>query len=84
MIQPDGSRSFFTNPSSSLRRLSLEHIPERFPEDVGIMCLASIFVSPCLGAEQLEIIFKRAKKQGLIVCAGYWRCSFVCGLSVCK
>lgn len=74
MIQPDGSRSFFTNPSSSLRRLSLEHIPERFPEDVGIMCLASIFVSPCLGAEQLEIIFKRAKKQGLIVCADMTKC----------
>lgn len=74
MIQPDGSRSFFTNPLSSLRRLSPEHIPERFPEDVGIMCLASIFVSPCLGAEQLEIIFKRAKKQGVIVCADMTKC----------
>ena len=74
MVEPDGNRSFFTNPRSSLRRLSLEHIPEYFPENVGIMCLASIFVSPCLGPKELEIIFQRAKAQGLIVCADMTKC----------
>ena len=30
MVEKDGSRSFFTNPQSSLRKLSLEHFPEDF------------------------------------------------------
>lgn len=74
MIQPDGSRSFFTNPKSSLRKLSLEHIPEKFPEDAGILCLASIFVSPLLGNEELAEIFQRAKSQNMLICADMTKC----------
>ena len=69
MIQPDGSRSFFTNPKSTIRKLALEHIPKSFPEDAGILCMASIFVSPLLRDGELAEIFRRAKAQGLVICA---------------
>lgn len=74
MVQNDGSRSFFTNPKSSLRRLSLEHIPKRFPDDASILCLASIFVSSCLGVKEMQEIFRRAKAQGMTVCADMTKC----------
>ena len=74
MVQKDGNRSFFTNPKSTLRKLALEHIPEKFPEDAGILCMASIFVSFMLGNKEYEEIFRRAKAQGMIVCADMTKC----------
>lgn len=74
MVQEDGNRSFFTNPKSSLRGLGIAHIPECFPKDAGILCLASIFVSPLLKAGELAEIFKRAREQGMIVCADMTTC----------
>ena len=69
LVQENGERSFLTNPSSTLRNLKPCHIPEIFPQDVGILCLASIFVSPWLGSQELAEIFARAKMQGITVCA---------------
>lgn len=87
MVQEDGSRSFFTNPKSSLRKLAPEHFGNIFSEKngkeqkveceyndlpmcaSGIFCLASIFVSPKLGAGELAEIFGRAKQAGMYVCA---------------
>ena len=57
LVQENGERNFLTNPSSI------------FPQDVGILCLASIFVSPWLGSQELAEIFARAKMQGITVCA---------------
>lgn len=74
LVQKNGERSFLTNPSGSLRRLGLEHIRMPFPEESGILCLASIFVSPLLGAKELEGIFAAGKKQGMIVCADMTKC----------
>ena len=69
MIQENGERSFFTNPKSSLRRLSIEHMPERFPEDVKILSFASIFVSPLFTGKELAELFRRAREQGICICA---------------
>lgn len=74
MVTKDGNRSFFTNPQSTLRRLSLEHIPETFPEEIKILCFASIFVSPLFGSKELAEVFKRAKRQGICVCADMTKC----------
>lgn len=74
MVQKDGNRSFFTNPKSTLRKLSLEHLPEKFPEDAGILCMASIFVSFMLGNQEYAEIFRRAKAQGMTVCADMTKC----------
>ena len=68
LVRENGERSFLTNPSSTLRNLKPCHIPETFPREVGILCLASIFVSPWLGSQELAGIFARAKKQGITVC----------------
>lgn len=88
MVQKDGSRSFFTNPQSSLRKLELRHFEGAFSDEEeehagqyggkdtgeggaisGIFCLASIFVSPKLGAPELAEIFRRAKRSKMVVCA---------------
>lgn len=69
LVQKNGERSFLTMSGSSLRKLSLVHIPEVFPKDVGIVSLASMFVSPLLGITEMLTIFQRAKAQGKILCA---------------
>lgn len=74
MVAQNGERSFFTNPSGSLRRLSVRHIPAVFPDDVGILCFASIFVSPLFTGKELAEIFRRAKSQGICVCADMTKC----------
>lgn len=74
MIEKEGSRSFFTNPRSTLRKLGPMHFPEKFPEDAGIFCLASIFVSPLLGSRELAELFGRVKEQGMCICADMTKC----------
>ncbi len=74
MIEEDGSRSFFTNPKGTLRLLAPCHMPEQFPEDAGIFCLASMFVSPLLGTQEMAELFQKAGEQGLLVCADMTKC----------
>lgn len=69
LIQENGERSFLTNPNGSLRKLTIEDIPVPFAEDIGILELASIFVSPGLGVKEMERLFRTAKSQGILVCA---------------
>ena len=65
LVQENGERSFLTNPSSTLRNLKACHIPEIFPQDVGILCLASIFVSPWLEARNWQRFSPGQKSRGL-------------------
>ena len=69
LVEPNGERNFYTNRNGSLRKLQLEDIPETFPEDVGVFCFASIFVFPEMKEKELAEVFRRAKNQGIIVCA---------------
>lgn len=69
LVGKDGSRSFLTNPYGTLRSLRVEHIWMPFPESAKIICFASIFVFPQIGAKELTSIFAQAKSQGKIVCA---------------
>ena len=69
LVEKNGERSFLTNPYGTLRNLKLGHIPNPFPKEVEILCLASIFVSPHLGNRELTALFSRAKDQGICVCA---------------
>lgn len=74
LVQADGRRSFLTNERGSLRRLCLEDIRMPFPKSAKILCFASIFVFPRIGAKELRRIFACAKKQGKIVCADMTKC----------
>lgn len=69
LVQEDGSRNFLTNPGSSLRSLSLEHIRIPFPDETRILSFASIFVFPKLKNMELSEIFSVAKAQDMIICA---------------
>ena len=74
LVAEDGKRSFLTNARGSLRRLCLKDIPLPFPDPVKIVCFASIFVFPKIGARELQSIFAQAKSQNKIVCADMTKC----------
>ena len=73
LVRKDGERRFVTNPSGSLRRLSLRDAMAMMDSDAfesaKICCLASMFVSPELSAGDMEAVFKRARAAGKLVCA---------------
>ena len=69
LVQPNGERSFLTDPHGSLRALKLSDITLPYPEDIGIVCFASLFVSPHLGISEMAELFRQAKAQGLTTCA---------------
>lgn len=73
LVTPDGERSFVTNKNGSLRRLSLQDVLPAFETDAfrqaRLVCLASMFVSPQMNADDMEALFARAKGEGKIVCA---------------
>lgn len=69
LVGEEGERHFLTNTNGSLRKLTLADVVETFPPDVGILSFASIFVFPDMGDPQMACVFRRAKEQGLLVCA---------------
>ncbi|WP_294561807.1 carbohydrate kinase family protein [uncultured Traorella sp.] len=74
LIKKDGSRHFLTNANGSLRKLTLEDIPLPFVTSAKIVCFASIFVFPQIRDHELMVLFKTAKKQGMIVAADMTKC----------
>lgn len=77
LVDENGERCFLTNPNGSLRSLRLEDVRMPFEDDAKILCFASIFVFPKIGADELLRIFTQAKKQGITVCADMTKCK--CG-----
>lgn len=62
LVDNEGERYFITNPESSLRKLSKEHILPHLADAGDIVSFASIFVSPMLTVSDMEEIFKEIKK----------------------
>lgn len=69
LVEKNGERNFLTNRNGSLRKLSRADIRMPFPEDVGVLCFASIFVSPEFGTADMAEVFRQAREQGICVCA---------------
>ena len=69
LVRPGGERCFLTDPGASQRQLRLADVPDPFPEDTDIICFASMFVFPRMKAEEMAAVFRRAKEQGITVCA---------------
>ncbi len=63
LVDEDGERSFVTDPKSSLRRLSKEHILPYCEEMGEIVSFASIFVSPVLDVSAMKEVFSHIKKD---------------------
>ncbi len=59
----EGERYFITNPESSLRKLSLEHILPHVDKFSDIVSFASIFVSPMLGISEMAELFSKIKEK---------------------
>lgn len=76
LVDENGERCFLTNPNGSLRSLRLEDIRMPFEDDAKILCFASIFVFPKIGADELLRIFAQAKRQGITVCADMTKCKY--------
>ena len=74
LVAENGERSFLTNKNGSLRKLTINDIVDPFPQDIDILCFASIFVFPKMGDPELTKVFKRAKSQGITVCADMTKC----------
>lgn len=74
LVQEDGSRNFLTNANGSLRSLEMNHFRFPFPREIGILCFASIFVFPLLRNREMSEIFRRAKEQGILLCADMTKC----------
>ena len=66
MIDPDGERSFVGNRDGSVRKLDLPHI--EIDDDAQIISFASLFISPILNNEKLEVLFSDIRKKGKILC----------------
>ena len=70
LVDEDGERYFITNPESSLRKLSKEHILPYIDRIGDIVSFASIFVSSSLSILDMTEIFKAIKeKTGRILVA---------------
>ena len=69
LVKSGGERCFLTDPGASQRQLRLGDIPDPFPADTDIICFASMFVFPRMKAGEMAEVFRRAKAQGITVCA---------------
>jgi len=74
LVQENGERSFLTNRNGSLRKLSAQDIAFPFPEETGILCYASIFVSPQMKHDALANVLREAKTQGILTFADMTKC----------
>ncbi len=63
LTDSDGERYFITNPGSSLRKLSLNHILPNLNDLGDIVSFASMFVSPMLGIDEMLQVFREIKKN---------------------
>ena len=62
LVDRQGERYFITDPESTLRRLSKEHILPYCDNLGDIVSFASIFVSPKLGITDMEEVFRSIKE----------------------
>jgi sugar/nucleoside kinase (ribokinase family) len=63
LTDSEGERHFITNPESSLRKLSLEHILPYVDSFSDVVSFASMFVSPMLGIVEMEELFSKIKER---------------------
>lgn len=74
LVDGEGERHFITSPNGSLRKLSPEDITEEALAEGKYLCFASIFVAPAFGNAELFALFKKAKEEGLVLCADMTKC----------
>lgn len=69
LVQPGGERTFITNRNGSLWKTEAEDFDLDVLAGSKLLSYASFFNNPLVTGEKLVPIFKKAKEQGLIICA---------------
>lgn len=68
LVDENGERFFLTNPKSTLRNQEIKDILP-YVKDMGdIVCFSSLFVSPKLSMNDMEVLFKEIKSFGKTIC----------------
>ena len=74
LVDPKGERSFITAPGSTLRQFYPADVPDAALRPGGILCFASIFVSPLFDVPAMTSLFRSIKEKGGLLCADMTRC----------
>ena len=69
LVTADGERTFVTSRNGSLWKLDKSHLDLSCFNGAKLLSMASFFNSPLLDGESLVPIFRKAKEQGLVICA---------------
>ncbi|HWR10322.1 MAG TPA: carbohydrate kinase family protein [Rectinemataceae bacterium] len=69
LVRADGERSFVVSRASSTFRFSVADIDFSRIADARLLDIASIFINPRLDNEGLQILFRKARGHGVIICA---------------
>lgn len=69
LVTPDGERTFITNRQGSLWKFSAEHLDLSCLSCGRLLSFASFFNNPLLNGQVALEIFKKAKKEGMTICA---------------
>ncbi|PXV95672.1 sugar/nucleoside kinase (ribokinase family) [Lachnotalea glycerini] len=69
LVTEDGERTFVTNRNGSLWKTTIEDVDFSRFQEARLLSFASIFNNPLINGAALVEIFKRAKKNEMIICA---------------
>jgi sugar/nucleoside kinase (ribokinase family) len=69
LVTEDGERTFVTNRNGSLWKTDITDVDFTKFKGARLLTLASIFNCPLLDNKSLVQIFKKAKEEGMIICA---------------
>lgn len=69
LVTEDGERTFVTNRNGSLWKTDITDVDFSKFKGARLLALASIFNCPLLDNKSLVQIFKKAKEEGMIICA---------------
>lgn len=69
LVTADGERTFVTNRNGSLWKMDFDDLDDGALSQVKLLSFASFFNNPLLLGAPLVELFRKAKSQGLIICA---------------
>lgn len=69
LVAADGERTFITNRQGSLWKFKYEDLDLSALKDAKILSFASIFNNPLFDNKAMVSVFKKAKEEGMIICA---------------
>ncbi len=69
LVSADGERTFVTNRQGSLWKFSAEDLDMSALKGAKVLSFASIFNNPLFDNDAMVKVFRKAKEEGMIICA---------------